>query len=333
MPIPSGPSDVPSCVIARFTGDASTYDPNLPGWREGGHGLATGGTYNPNGWEAALQLDIARKYGCGYGAGKTCQAIVEESVSGRAVVLVINDNGPLVPGRVIDLNNKSMQYLSGGKYGNNSGVLKNVTLTLLCNTPGFIGPLNEADRQAFQNATAGTPLSTVAGPGSVPYTGAAPYTAARPTGSPFGAAAPYPVSSSGSAAQGAPPSSYGSSAAIAQTPVSQQISPFSGITAPQQPAVPSQAVVPNGPAVASLLVQKHTVPHDGTLIISWTSLNMDPSQKCTLALNGSQAAQATEGTKIISASTFSAGVVSITLACKSSKGESVQKSDAVVIQS
>jgi len=171
-----------------------------------------------------------------------------------------------------------------------------------------------------------------AGPGAVPYTGSTPYTAARPTGSPFGAAAPYPVSSSGTVAQGASPSSYGSSAVAAPTPVSQQLSPFSGITAPQQPLAQSQSV-PNGPTVASLYLQPRTVARGGNVVISWTSLNMDPAHPCVVSISGIQLAQAAEGTKILPAASLASGTFSATLACRSQKGESIQKTDSVTIQS
>src|SRR5689334_11073007 len=104
------PMPTSNCILAKLQGTASTYNPNYAGWKTGGQGLATGGTYNPNNYEAALQLDVARKYGCGYGRGKTCQAVVESPSTGKVAIVLINDNGPLTAGRIIDLNEKSMQY-------------------------------------------------------------------------------------------------------------------------------------------------------------------------------------------------------------------------------
>jgi rare lipoprotein A len=148
-----------SCVKATFKGIASTYNPNKPGWKTGGQSLATGGTYNPNEYEAALQLDLAKQYRCGYGAGAVCQAIVQ-TPSGKSLLLRINDNGPLVPGRIIDLNEKSMRYLSGGSLGDNSGLLKDVTVTLLCDSSNTqLGPLNDQERAEWASKTFGAPYA------------------------------------------------------------------------------------------------------------------------------------------------------------------------------
>ena len=155
LPPAEGTAD--PCVKAMFKGDASTYNPNLPGWKTGGQTLATGGRYNPNEYEAALQLGLATRYGCGYGRNAICHAVVQ-APNGKAAVVRINDNGPLVGGRVIDLNEKSMQYLSGGSMGRNSGVLKGVTVTLLCGIEGMaLGPLEEKDRIAWANRTFDAP--------------------------------------------------------------------------------------------------------------------------------------------------------------------------------
>lgn len=120
-------------------GAASTYNPNKPGYATGGQRLATGGTYNPNAYEAALQLGLAKRYQVGYGAGKIGYALVESGT--RKLILKINDNGPLVPGRIIDLNEASMRYLSNGALGNNSGVLPGVTVTLLEGLNYSAGPV------------------------------------------------------------------------------------------------------------------------------------------------------------------------------------------------
>lgn len=153
------------CVKAKFVGTATTYNPYKGGWKTGGAGLATGGTYNPNGWEAALQTDLARQYSCGYGKSK-CQAVVEGN--GKAMIVLINDNGPMCAdpataskakdcktrtSRVIDLNEKSMQYMGGG--GSNSGTVPNVTVTLLCDLNNMLGPLNDQERAAWMNRTVG----------------------------------------------------------------------------------------------------------------------------------------------------------------------------------
>ena len=182
--MPAGAQTVPNppasggCVRAKFVGNATTYNPYKAGWKTGGTGLATGGTYNPNGWEAALQLDLAKQYGCGYGSGKVCHAVVEGN--GKSMIVQINDNGPMCAdpatarraadctsrtSRVIDLNEKSMQYLGGG--GSNSGLVKNVTVTLLCDFNNKLGPLDEKERQEWIKKVINTPVSNVSTGGTL----------------------------------------------------------------------------------------------------------------------------------------------------------------------
>lgn len=150
-----------------------------------------------------------------------------------------------------------------------------------------------------------------AGPGAVPYTGSTPANTMRPTGSPLASVAPYQAQSSGTAASGASASSYGS--ASSQVPVSAQISPFSAISGAAP--TPVQTIVPGGPAVASLYLQPRTVPRGGTLVISWTSLNMNPSRPCIVSFNGSQLAQGTEGSKSFPSASFPTGALTFALSC------------------
>ncbi|MDR3571607.1 MAG: RlpA-like double-psi beta-barrel domain-containing protein [Candidatus Pacebacteria bacterium] len=108
-----------------LVGAASTYNPFKPGWKSGGAQTATGNFYNPNAYDAALQLDLAKQYNCGIGNGNNCYALVEHD--GKQLVVNVNDNGPLVPGRIIDLNEASMNYFGGMQ----AGVLDGVKVTLL----------------------------------------------------------------------------------------------------------------------------------------------------------------------------------------------------------
>ena len=179
------------CIKASFRGDASTYNPNFPGWQTGGQSLATGGRYNPNEYAAALQLGLAERYGCGYGRGAICHAVVQ-APNGRAMIVRINDNGPLVGRRVIDLNEKSMRYLSGGSMGQNSGVLRDVTVTLLCGIEGtMLGPLDPSERAAWASRTFDAPYANVGGYGASPFGASSPFNAGANAGYPSGGSA-YP---------------------------------------------------------------------------------------------------------------------------------------------
>ena len=91
-----------------IVGAASTYNPFRPGWREGGRKTASGERYNPSVWAAAIKTSLRQKFGgVQYGARPT-YALVE--AVGKKVIVKINDVGPLMPGRIIDLNARTMRH-------------------------------------------------------------------------------------------------------------------------------------------------------------------------------------------------------------------------------
>jgi hypothetical protein len=61
---------------------------------------------------------------------------------GRAAIVKINDVGPLVRGRIIDLNETSMRYFSGGAQGANSGLLGDIKVWPLRPGPYRTGPVD-----------------------------------------------------------------------------------------------------------------------------------------------------------------------------------------------
>src|SRR3954451_25493189 len=101
-----------SAVVDEASGDAivgaaSTYNPFRPGWREGGPNTASGERYDPSVWTAAIKTSLRQKFGgVRYGARPT-YALVE--AVGKRVIVKINDVGPLTPGRIIDLNERTMR--------------------------------------------------------------------------------------------------------------------------------------------------------------------------------------------------------------------------------
>jgi rare lipoprotein A len=91
-------------------GTASTYNPYRPGYRSGGAETASGETYDPDGWTAAIQIDLREMFG-GVRYGKDYRpsyALVAKA--NRQVIVKINDVGPLERGRVIDFNEQTMRY-------------------------------------------------------------------------------------------------------------------------------------------------------------------------------------------------------------------------------
>ena len=102
-----------SAVVAAASGDAivgaaSTYNPFRPGWREGGPNTASGERYDPSVWTAAIKTSLRQKFG-GVRFGERPKYAVVEAV-GKKVIVKINDVGPLTPGRIIDLNERTMRY-------------------------------------------------------------------------------------------------------------------------------------------------------------------------------------------------------------------------------
>jgi rare lipoprotein A len=102
-----------SAVINDACGDAivgaaSMYNPFRPEWREGGLNTASGERYDPVVWAAAIKTSLRQKFGgVEYGA-RPKYALVE--AVGKKVIVKINDVGPLTPGRIIDLNERTMRY-------------------------------------------------------------------------------------------------------------------------------------------------------------------------------------------------------------------------------
>ena len=102
-----------SAVVDAASGDAivgaaSTYNPFRPGWREGGPNTASGERYDPSVWAAAIKTNLRGKFGGVQFGAKPKYALVE--AVGKKVIVKINDVGPLRPGRIIDLNERTMRH-------------------------------------------------------------------------------------------------------------------------------------------------------------------------------------------------------------------------------
>jgi rare lipoprotein A len=121
---------------ASIVGTASTYNPYKPGYREGGIETASGERYDPSAWTAAIQTGLREKFG-GVHGGKARYALVEGV--NKKVVVEINDVGSLAPGRIIDLNERTMRLFDPA---GQRGLIPNVKVTPLRGdhwTPGPIG--------------------------------------------------------------------------------------------------------------------------------------------------------------------------------------------------
>jgi rare lipoprotein A len=119
-------------------GVASTYNPFKPGWREGGPETASGERYDPAAWTAAIKTTLRDKFG-GVRYGKEYRPVYALVEGGdKQVIVKINDVGPLVPGRVIDLNERTMRYFDPTLQ---RGLIQSVTVTPLLGTDWTPGPV------------------------------------------------------------------------------------------------------------------------------------------------------------------------------------------------
>jgi rare lipoprotein A len=119
-----------------IVGAASTYNPFKPGKEEGGPRTASGERYDPSVWTAAIKTSLRRKFG-GVQFGARPKFALVEAV-GKKVIVKINDVGPLKPGRVIDLNERTMRHFDPSM---ELGVIPDVTVRPLPGDDWILGPV------------------------------------------------------------------------------------------------------------------------------------------------------------------------------------------------
>jgi len=131
----------PAAVVEAACGDAvvgaaSTYNPFKPGKEEGGPTTASGERYDPEVWTAAIKTNLRQKFG-GVQFGARPKFALVEAV-GKKVIVKINDVGPLKPGRIIDLNERTMRHFDPGM---ERGVIPEVTVRPLAGDDWTTGPV------------------------------------------------------------------------------------------------------------------------------------------------------------------------------------------------
>jgi len=127
-------------------GQASYYGPGFQGNR-----TSQGDVFNTEEYSAAIQIDIRNQFGVAAGTGKKGYARITNLDNGRSILVKINDVGPLTPGRVIDLSQKSFRSLSPtGTLG--PGVLNNIKVEYLgqYKTGNPVGPSKPQTKQSPQ---------------------------------------------------------------------------------------------------------------------------------------------------------------------------------------
>jgi rare lipoprotein A len=130
---------------AGIFGIASTYDPWTTNEPEGIE-TASGELYDPEAWAAAIQVDLRGAFGgIRYGRSYRPAFALVECGDRRAIVRV-NDVGPLMPGRIIDLNTRTMRYFDPTRA---LGVVRNVTVTPLPGEDWVAGPIGDDESQTL----------------------------------------------------------------------------------------------------------------------------------------------------------------------------------------
>ena len=122
-------------------GIASTYNPGDPTDLDAGNAeTASGERYDADSWTAAIRTDLRGKFG-GVRFGRNYQptfALVE--AGDKSFIVKINDVGPLKPGRIIDLNVRSMRYLDPTMQ---RGLVADVKVTPLAGQDWALGPVTD----------------------------------------------------------------------------------------------------------------------------------------------------------------------------------------------
>jgi rare lipoprotein A len=141
--------DNAALMRATIVGMASTYNPRRGGKDEGGVQTASGEPYDPAAWTAAIQIALRDRFGgVRYGRLYRPAFALVESGDKRAIVK-INDVGPLRPGRVIDLNERSMRYFDPFL---ERGLLSDTKVTLLPGADWTPGPVGGFELASFASA-------------------------------------------------------------------------------------------------------------------------------------------------------------------------------------
>jgi rare lipoprotein A len=112
------------------------YNPFKPGSEEGGPSTASGERYDASVWTAAIKTSLRQKFGGVQFGARPKYALVE--AAGKKVIVKINDVGPLKPGRIIDLNERTMRHFDPSL---ELGVIPDVTVRPLSGDDWIPGPV------------------------------------------------------------------------------------------------------------------------------------------------------------------------------------------------
>lgn len=125
-------------MAPAIVGAASTINPYGPGNQSGGTETASGETYDPTAWTAAIWTDFREQFG-GVHYGKEYRpAYALVASADKQAIIKINDVGPLEPGRIIDFNEQTMRYFDPTL---ELGLVYPITVTPLFGNDWSLGPI------------------------------------------------------------------------------------------------------------------------------------------------------------------------------------------------
>ena len=149
----AGPLESMSAKLAHYDmltiedgifGIASTYDPFAALNQPEGFETASGEFYDPDTWTAAIRTDLRDRFG-GIRFGRNYRptfALVE--CGDMKAIVRVNDVGPLAPGRIIDLNTRTMRYFDPTLA---VGLVRDVVVTPLPGDDWVAGPVDGEDNR------------------------------------------------------------------------------------------------------------------------------------------------------------------------------------------
>ena len=121
-----------------IVGAASTYNPYRHDRQSGGPATASGELYDPTAWTAAIHIDLRKEFGGVYFGRDYRPAYALVASSDKQVIVKINDVGPLEPGRIIDLNERTMRFFDPSL---KRGLIHRVKVTPLLGDDWAPGPI------------------------------------------------------------------------------------------------------------------------------------------------------------------------------------------------
>lgn len=282
-----------------------------------GSRTANGEAFNPNGLTVASQT-------IPFGT----QVLIYNPNTGLGVVATVNDRGPFVSGRDIDLSTGTANAIGF----NGVGTVHTVVLGSSMPT-GSLGRFSSiADAfQAYQQsngaiAVGDGDIAPTASRNTSPFAGLfSPSTVGYAnTGSPFAQASPASIAQSNT--QSTAPIQTSQQIQLAQNP-----NQSSSVAEQLQQAL-GNATSTASSAIAIVVAQPKEVARGNPISVAWSSVGMSTETPCVLRAGGVEIAQKNQGSSIVPTSQATRlGSLIFTLECTSSSGAAIRRTAATFV--